>query len=125
MLGANTSVAEAARRMHAKRTDCALVTGLDGLLQGIVTDTDLTRRVVAAGVDSDLCEVGSVMTANPTCVMAHDSAMEALGMMAERGFRQFASFGVAWSWRLPQGRTWAEVLVRFACAWNAQVGDIY
>ena len=42
---------------------------------------------MAAGVDCELCEVGSVMTANPTCVTVQDSAMEALGMMAERGFR--------------------------------------
>ena len=58
----------------------------NGSLKGIVTDNDLTRRVVAKGVSPDEC-VSVVMTPGPRCVSMDDSAMEALGIMMERHFR--------------------------------------
>ena len=58
----STTVTEAARLMVAKRYDCALVTGEDGLLEGIITDTDITRRVVAEGLDLNKTAVSAVMT---------------------------------------------------------------
>eukprot|EP00978_Attheya_sp_CCMP212_P048045 scaffold464729_cov138-Attheya_sp.AAC.1 len=70
-----------------KRGDASLVVGENGGLAGIVTDTDVTRRVVAKYLDPARICVTEVMTSNPTCVSMSDSAMDALGTMVENHFR--------------------------------------
>src|SRR6204780_4471195 len=46
----NTTVAEAAQLMAAKREDCVLVTDDDDRIAGIFTAKDLAFRVVGAGI---------------------------------------------------------------------------
>jgi CBS domain-containing protein len=70
-----------------KRGDASLVIDPTGDLAGIITDTDITRRVVAKGVDPSSSPVSIAMTPNPTCVSMSDSAMEALSTMVENHFR--------------------------------------
>jgi CBS domain-containing protein len=70
-----------------KRGDAMLVTGADGTLAGIITDTDITRRIVAKNVDPGTTAVSVSMTPNPTCVSMTDSAMDALQTMVENHFR--------------------------------------
>ena len=82
-----TSVVVAAQEMKAMRTDCALVTGPDGMLEGIITDTDITRRVVAQGLACMQTSVSEAMTRDPMCVNLEDSAVEALWTMVENRFR--------------------------------------
>merc|ERR1712127_109391 len=65
----------------------ALIVNDRGGLAGIITDTDVTRRVVAKQLPAGLTNVSAVMTANPTCVSMSDSAMEALVTMVENRFR--------------------------------------
>jgi len=81
------SVQEACRLMAGKRADAALVVAANGVLCGIITDTDVSRRVLGKGLDPGSTTVGSVMTRNPSCVQASDGAMDALCMMVEGRFR--------------------------------------
>ena len=84
---ATDSVTEACQRMAAKRADAALVVAANGVLCGIITDTDVARRVLGKGLDPQATAVSQVMTRNPSCVHVTDGAMDALCMMVEGGFR--------------------------------------
>ena len=64
----------------------ALIVNSDGGLAGIITDTDVTRRVVTKDLPPRLSNVADVMTANPNCVSMSDSAIEALVTMVECRF---------------------------------------
>ena len=75
-----------AKEMVKQRTDAALLVSKSGALSGIVTDNDMTRRVVAASVDVET-SVSDVMTKDPQCVSADDSGMDALLMMIKNHFR--------------------------------------
>jgi len=84
-------VAAAAAAMARGRTGVALVRrgGHDaaGPAEGIFTDSDLARRVLAQYLDPEETEVRKVMTPEPEHVRLGDPALEALGTMARRGFR--------------------------------------
>ncbi|KAL6853939.1 hypothetical protein ACP4OV_019968 [Aristida adscensionis] len=82
-----TEVAEACRRMAAKRVDAALLTDASGMLSGIVTAEDIAGRVIAEGLKPDETNVVKVMTRNPVFVMSNSSAIEALQKMVQGKFR--------------------------------------
>ncbi|OQS05565.1 myosin [Thraustotheca clavata] len=84
---ADVSVREAANTMKGDKVDAALVVSREGGLLGILTDTDVTRRVVALGNDPSFITVADAMTANPTFVQEADSAMDAMFTMLEGKFR--------------------------------------
>jgi CBS domain-containing protein len=73
--------------LSRKRGVASLIVSAEGGLVGILTDTDVTRRVVAKNVDPATTDVSEVMTPDPTCVKLADSAMDALMMMVENRFR--------------------------------------
>jgi CBS domain-containing protein len=77
------AVAEA---MSAKRADAALLVNKKGKLSGIITDNDVTRRVVSQFVDPLMICVSTVMTKNPKCVQDDDSALDALEMMVDNRY---------------------------------------
>eukprot|EP00978_Attheya_sp_CCMP212_P009252 scaffold21842_cov59-Attheya_sp.AAC.3 len=81
------SVLSVAKMLTSKRGDASCVKGLSGALAGIITDTDITRRVVAKYIDPATVSISQVMTSNPTCVSMSDSAMDALATMVENHFR--------------------------------------
>jgi CBS domain-containing protein len=78
------AVAEA---MASRRADAALLIDSKGQLSGIITDNDITRRVVSQFVDPKITCVDVVMTKNPKCVQEDDSALDALEMMVDNRFR--------------------------------------
>jgi len=80
------SILSVTQMLAKKRGDASLVIGSSGGLAGIITDTDITRRVVAKDVDPHY-SIAKVMTPNPTCVSMSDPAMEALATMVENHFR--------------------------------------
>eukprot|EP00472_Partenskyella_glossopodia_P013892 CAMPEP_0197523764 /NCGR_PEP_ID=MMETSP1318-20131121/8578_1 /TAXON_ID=552666 /ORGANISM="Partenskyella glossopodia, Strain RCC365" /LENGTH=717 /DNA_ID=CAMNT_0043076555 /DNA_START=21 /DNA_END=2174 /DNA_ORIENTATION=+ len=80
------SVQEAARKMGSVRADAALVT-LNGEVCGIITDSDITRRVVAVGKAASSTPVSLVMTGSPLTMKPSDPAFEALSTMVGRHFR--------------------------------------
>ncbi len=56
-------------------------------LVGIVTERDMTHRVVAKGVDTRTTTVSETMTENPDTLTPDNFAMEALDVMHSRHFR--------------------------------------
>ncbi|KAL3426348.1 ribosomal protein subunit s4 [Phlyctema vagabunda] len=83
----NTTVAEAAQLMAAKREDCVLVTDDDDRIAGIFTAKDLAFRVVGAGVKAGSITIAEIMTKNPLCARTDTSATDALDLMVRKGFR--------------------------------------
>ncbi|KAJ4300707.1 hypothetical protein N0V90_002795 [Kalmusia sp. IMI 367209] len=83
----NTTVAEAAQLMAAKREDCVLVTDDDDRIAGIFTAKDLAFRVVGAGVKAQSITIEEIMTKNPLCAKTDTSATDALDLMVRKGFR--------------------------------------
>ncbi|CAI6338481.1 unnamed protein product [Periconia digitata] len=83
----NTTVAEAAQLMAAKREDCVLVTDEDDRIAGIFTAKDLAFRVVGAGVKASNVTIEEIMTKNPLCAKTDTSATDALDLMVRKGFR--------------------------------------
>ena len=64
--------------MVAARTEACLATGVGGVAVGILTATDVARRVVAAGITPAVCRISEVMTQDPHTVTSDDSAADAL-----------------------------------------------
>ena len=83
----NTTVAEAAQLMAAKREDCVLVTDDDDRIAGIFTAKDLAFRVVGAGIKARDVTISEIMTKNPLCARTDTSATDALDLMVRKGFR--------------------------------------
>ena len=83
----NTTVAEAAQLMAAKREDCVLVTDDYDRIAGIFTAKDLAFRVVGAGIKARDVTISEIMTKNPMCARTDTSATDALDLMVRKGFR--------------------------------------
>ncbi|KAH0283670.1 ribosomal protein subunit S4 [Aureobasidium namibiae CBS 147.97] len=83
----NTTVAEAAQLMAAKREDCVLVTDDDDRIAGIFTAKDLAFRVVGQGIKANSITIAEIMTKNPLCAKTDTSATDALDLMVRKGFR--------------------------------------
>jgi signal-transduction protein with cAMP-binding, CBS, and nucleotidyltransferase domain len=81
------SILVVTQMLAQKRGDASLIVNASGALAGIITDTDITRRVVAQHVDPSSNTVAEVMTPNPTLVYMNDPAIDALGTMVENHFR--------------------------------------
>ena len=92
ILSASSAILDVCKAMANARTDSALLTGADGTLAGIVTTTDMTRRVVAQNLDLST-SVSHVMTQNPKYVSVDDDATEALIMMMDNHFRHLPVLG--------------------------------
>ncbi|PON95763.1 CBS- PB1 domain contining protein [Trema orientale] len=83
----STTVAEACRRMAARRVDALLLTDSNALLCGILTDKDIATRVIAHELNLEETSVSKVMTRNPTFVLSDTLAVEALQKMVQGKFR--------------------------------------
>ncbi|MBC8267804.1 MAG: CBS domain-containing protein [Rhodospirillaceae bacterium] len=78
---------DAAIEMKKSNIAAILITDEDGKLEGIVTERDLTRRVIAVDAAPKKILLGDIMTANPDTLDPADSAGDALEMMRKRSFR--------------------------------------
>jgi len=83
-------VVEAARMLRDCKIGCLLVSGEDGDYVGIVSETDLVRKVVATERDPSRVRVSEVMTAPIITIEIDRSAHDASDLMAERGIRHLA-----------------------------------
>jgi len=81
------SVLTAATKMAEIQIAALVVLGNDGALTGIVTERDVTQRLVAKGFDASTTSVSKIMTANPDTLSPDDSAGDALELMQSRKFR--------------------------------------
>ncbi|MEQ8734665.1 MAG: CBS domain-containing protein [Rhodospirillaceae bacterium] len=75
-----------ANLMREKKIAAVLVTENDALV-GIITERDMTSRVIAAGLDAETAQAKDIMTSNPDTLHPNDSASQAIKMMIERNYR--------------------------------------
>ncbi|MAF95214.1 MAG: CBS domain-containing protein [Rhodospirillaceae bacterium] len=83
----DNTVYEAATMMAKVNVGAIVIENGKGLLTGIVTERDLTRRVVAKGLDPKKTPIADIMSANPDSLAPDDSAGDALELMLSRHFR--------------------------------------
>lgn len=81
------TVKEACRRMKQRLVGAVLVTDEAGALVGIFTGRDAICRVLALGKGADETVLAEVMTRDPCCMPPGRSAIEALRLMQDGGFR--------------------------------------
>jgi len=81
------SVQDGARQMREDNVAAVVVADDAGAMVGIVTERDLTRRVLAEGRDPGATTLGDIMTKDPDTLAPSDSASEALELMRVRRYR--------------------------------------
>ena len=81
------SVFDTARRMRDRQVGTVIVVDEKRPI-GILTDRDLTVRVLAAGLDPQTTRVSEVMTPSPTTIQEEDAIATALGCMRSGRFRR-------------------------------------
>jgi len=87
---ADTPLEEAAALMQRERIHALPVTDEDGVLQGIVTDTDVLSAVARTSApvrDFTEVRVASVMTGDPITITGEATLSDAAGALLEGGFR--------------------------------------
>ena len=82
----DASVQEACKRMDARKVGAVLVTNERSRLLGIFTGRDAVR-VLARGKDPAATMLKAVMTKQPASMPPHSTAIEALRLMRDGGFR--------------------------------------
>lgn len=87
------SVWEAACAMTRANFSSVLVLEPPDRLVGIVTERDLTTRVLARALDPKKTPLSQVMTAHPQCVTPETKVSDAVQIMIERGFRHLPILG--------------------------------
>ena len=85
-VSAETSVLEVAKIME-KKNIAAMIIIDDSGISGIVTERDMTQRVLAQKIDPVTNCIGDVMTNNPDTLSPDDSAADALELMQSRNYR--------------------------------------
>lgn len=78
---------QAAKDMAASNVAAIIVLDADQKLIGILTERDLSRRVVAENKSPSDTKVGDIMTANPDTLAPSDRASDALELMLTRRYR--------------------------------------
>jgi CBS domain-containing protein len=80
------TVQEACHHMHTRKVGAVLVTNPKGELVGIFTGRDAVR-VLAEGKDARATRLRHVMTDEPDCLPPRHTAIDALRLMRDGGFR--------------------------------------
>ena len=88
-IASERTVLEATQTMAEKRIGSLLVLEA-GDMVGIVTETDVVRKVIAAGLPARSTSVGAVMNAPLIHIDINDTAREASRLMAEKRIRHLA-----------------------------------
>jgi CBS domain-containing protein len=85
-LPASATVQEACRHMHERKVGAILVTSPRGELEGIFTGRDVVR-IAAEGKSFGSTRLRQVMTKQPDCLPPRHTAIDALRLMRDGGFR--------------------------------------
>ncbi|MCC6532122.1 MAG: CBS domain-containing protein [Burkholderiales bacterium] len=86
VLSNRQTVQEACKRMSMRRIGAVLVTGDDHRLCGIFTGRDAVRALSQAK-DPTVTALGEVMTPNPVTIAPDRTAIDALRLLCDGGFR--------------------------------------
>ncbi|MEQ8229530.1 MAG: CBS domain-containing protein [Rhodospirillales bacterium] len=89
----DTTAEQAAKEMAAANVAAIIVMDDGGNLIGILTERDLSRRVVAENKSPSATKVGDIMTANPDTLAPSDRASDALELMLTRRYRHLPVLG--------------------------------
>jgi len=81
------SAARAAKAMVSWNIAAVVVVDDEENLIGIVTERDITRKIVAEGKDPEKTTLGEIMTPNPDTLKPDDHAGDALELMRGRRYR--------------------------------------
>lgn len=87
LLESDATVQLACRHMHERRVGAVLLTNKKGQPVGIFTGRDAVRYL-ARGKDPIHAQLKDVMTHNPQTMPPRSTAIEALRLMRDGGFRQ-------------------------------------
>ena len=87
VMSLRTSVKQACQRMRDRRVGAVLIADQHDRLVGIFTGRDAVCRVLAEGRDAAETRLSEVMTREPSCMPPTSSAIEALRLMRDGGFR--------------------------------------
>ncbi len=87
-IGEHDSVLDTARRLSALNVGAMPICGDDDRLKGMITDRDITVKVVAQGKDPAVTEAGELAAGTPVWVAADGDVDEALRLMAEHDIRR-------------------------------------
>lgn len=83
-----TAIVKAAcEQMSERQAGSVLVTDAKGALVGIFTGRDAVRKVLAKGKSAARTKLKQVMTANPVTMPPDKTAIDALRLMWDGGFR--------------------------------------
>ncbi len=81
------SILEAAKIMKKRNIGALMIVDGKGILRGIVSERDITRKVLCVGAVPDQTKVSDVMTKDPHCITSTDTPLKALEIMRENNFR--------------------------------------
>jgi CBS domain-containing protein len=84
---ARTTIKHACQAMRDRRVGAVLVTDKENRLLGIFTGRDAVCRVLAEGKDPAETTLAEVMTAEPSIMAPAQTAIDALRLMHDGGFR--------------------------------------
>ena len=86
-LSQTSSIHDAVQAMSTHNIAAIAVTDGDGQLVGIMSERDMTHRVLACGLNPQATPLADVMTENPEALHPNDTCMDAIELMLERNFR--------------------------------------
>ena len=88
-ISSELTVQDAAQQMHAKKVGALLVMADDKYV-GILTETDLTRKVIAKGLSPETTLVSAIMTKEILSMDRYMPLEEAEGFMKSKNIRHLA-----------------------------------
>ena len=88
-IGPDASTQEAAKLMESKHIGSLLVKEGETFL-GIITETDLTRKILAQGLQDKNPKVSDIMTAPLQTIDCHEPIVDANQLMANKRIRHIA-----------------------------------
>jgi len=88
-IGPNASTQEAAQFMESHHVGSLLVKDGDAFI-GIITETDLTRKILAKGLKDKNPKVNDIMTAPLQTIDCHEPIVDANQLMANKRIRHIA-----------------------------------
>ena len=87
VLPQEASVRDACALMSDRRAGSVMATDQSGKLAGIFTGRDAVTRVLAQGKDAMRTKLAEVMTTNPDTMLPEQTAIDALRLMWDGGYR--------------------------------------
>ena len=87
IISQNSSVFEAAVTMLENKCGALLVCDSKNSLLGIITERDLTFRVIPKNLDPKKTSVSKIMTKNVDTISPEKTTIDAIQMMKKKGFR--------------------------------------